>query len=213
MKKIVILCAGDFGKELAWLIEDINGLHPIYEIMGFLDDNEEKIGKEFNGYKCIGKTSLLNEFSNDPEICAVIATQESRYRRKFVEENPDFQNWETLIHPSAHISKTSKLGIGCVVCANSTISVNSTLGNHCILNIGVTIGHDCEMEDYVSLMTGTVISGHVKIKESAYFGSNSTVVPGKTVGKNSKVGAGSVVIRNVKDNVTVMGVPAKILGL
>ena len=213
MKKIVILCAGDFGKELAWLIEDINEMHPTYEILGFLDDDEGKFGKEFNGYKCIGKTSLLTELGNNQEVCAVIATQESRYRKKFVEENPDFHNWETIIHPSAHISKTAKIGEGCVVCANCNISVNSSIGDHCILNIGVTIGHDCEMSSFVSLMTGTVISGHVKIRESAYFGSNSTVVPGKTVGANSKVGAGSVVIRNVKDNVTVMGVPAKILGL
>ena len=213
MKKIVILCAGDFGKELAWLIEDINAHHPAYEILGFLDDDENKIGKDFNGYKCIGKISLLSDLAKEQDVCATIATQESRFRKKFVEENPEFHNWETLIHPSVNISKTSRLGSGCVVCANCNISVNTTLGDHCILNLGVTIGHDCEISDYVSLMSGTVISGHVIIKESAYFGSNSTVVPGKKIGTNSKVGAGSVVIRNVKDNVTVMGVPAKVLGL
>ena len=213
MKKIVILCAGDFGKELAWLIEDINAQNPTYEILGFLDDDERKIGKDFNGYKCIGKTSILSELAKEQNVCATIATQESRFRKKFVEDNIDFHNWETLIHPSANISNTSKLGLGCVVCANCNISVNTVLRNHCILNLGVTIGHDCEISDYVSLMSGTVISGHVIINESAYFGSNSTVVPGKKIGKNSKVGAGSVVIRNVKDDVTVMGVPAKILGL
>lgn len=213
MKKIVILCAGDFGKELAWLIEDINANNPTYEILGFLDDDEDKIGKDFNGYKCIGKIGILSELLKEQNVCATIATQESKFRRKFVEENPNFHNWETLIHPSTNISNTSKLGVGCVVCANCNISVNSVLGNHCILNLGVTIGHDCQISDYVSLMSGTVISGHVNINEAAYFGSNSTVVPGKKIGKNSKVGAGSVVIRNVKDDVTVMGVPAKILGL
>lgn len=213
MKKIVILCAGDFGKELAWLIEDINAHHPTYEILGFLDDDESKICKDFNGYKCIGKISLLSELAKEQDVCATIATQESRFRKRFVEENSEFHNWETLIHPSAIISSTSKLGSGCIVCANCNISVNTSIGDHCILNLGVTIGHDCEISDYVSLMSGTVISGHVIINESAYFGSNSTVVPGKRIGMNSKVGAGSVVIRNVKDNVTVMGVPAKVLGL
>lgn len=213
MKKIVILCAGDFGKELAWLIEDINAQNPTYDILGFLDDDEKKIGKEFNGYKCIGKINLLSELSKEQNVCATIATQESKFRKKFVDENPYFNNWETLIHPSATISNTSKLGVGCVVCANCNISVNTVLGNHCILNLGVTIGHDCVVDDYVSLMSGTVISGHVIINEFAYFGSNSTVVPGKKIGKHSKVGAGSVVIRNVKDDITVMGVPAKILGL
>lgn len=213
MKKIVILCAGDFGKELVWLIEDINAKVPTYEILGFLDDDEKKVGKEYNGYKCIGKTNDLAKLSKTYETCAIIATQEGWIRRKIVEENPEFHTWETLIHPSANISKTSKVGEGCVICANCNISVNSIVGNHCILNLGVTVGHDCEIGNYASLMSGTVISGHVRIKESAYFGSNSTVVPGKTIGENAKVGAGSVVIRNVKDNVTVMGVPAKILGL
>ena len=41
MKKIIILCAGDFGKELLWLIEDINAKHPTYDILGFLDDDDE----------------------------------------------------------------------------------------------------------------------------------------------------------------------------
>ncbi len=82
MKKIVILCAGDFGKELAWLIEDINAHHPAYEILGFLDDDENKIGKDFNGYKCIGKISLLSALAKEQDVCATIATQESRFRKK-----------------------------------------------------------------------------------------------------------------------------------
>lgn len=213
MKRILIICAGDFARELTWLIEDINSKNPTYEIMGFLDDDDEKIGKEFNGYTCIGRVNTLSKYANEQDVCAVIATQESRYRKKFVEENPSFKNWETLVHPSVNISKTSNIGDGCVVCANCNISVNTNIGNHCILNLGVTIGHDCEVADYVSFMSGVVISGHVTINESAYFGSNSTVVPGRRIGANSRVGAGSVAIRNVKDNVTVMGVPAKVLGL
>ena len=211
MKKIVILCAGDFAKELTWLIEDINDKNPTYEILGFLDDDKEKIGKEYNGYKCIGKVEELQRLAKEHDVCAVIATQESKYRKKFVEENPEFDNWETLIHPTANVSKTSRFGKGCIVCANCNISVNSNIGNHCIMNLGVTIGHDCEIDDYVSFMSGVVISGHAIIKESAYFGSNSTVIPGKKIGENAKVGAGSVVIRNVKEHTTVIGVPAKVL--
>ena len=209
MKKIVILCAGDFGRELTWLIEDINAHNPTYEIIGFLDDDENKIGKDFNGYKCIGKISMLSDFAKGQNVCAAIATQSGQFRKKFVAENPDFHNWETLIHPSANISSKTTIGEGCVVCANCSISLDSKIGSHCIFNIGTTIGHDCDIQSYVSFMSGTVISGHVSIKEGSYFGSNSTVIPGRKVGEYSTVGAGSVVIRNVKDNVTVMGVPAK----
>ena len=48
MKEIVILGAGDFGKEVAWLIEEINKRNPTYIILGYLDDDEKKIGQSFN---------------------------------------------------------------------------------------------------------------------------------------------------------------------
>ena len=42
MKNIVIIGAGDLGKELVWLIEDINKVRPTYLILGFLDDDLSK---------------------------------------------------------------------------------------------------------------------------------------------------------------------------
>lgn len=211
MKEIVILGAGDFGKEVAWLIEDINKVKPTYIILGYLDDDENKIGQILNGYSCLGTIGYLTELNKKHHACAVIATQDGDIRKKFVNMFPEFNDWETLIHPSVNCSDTSILGKGCIVCANNNISVNTKIGNQVIMNLSVTMGHDCEIGDYVSIMSGTVVSGHVKIKDNAYLGSNSTVVPNMTIGEHAKVGAGSVVIRNVKNNITVMGVPAKLL--
>lgn len=211
MKEIVILGAGDFGKEVAWLIEDINRSKPTYIILGYLDDDKNKIGQVINGYECLGPVRYLTDLNKNHNACAVIATQDGNVRKKFVDMFPDFDDWETLVHPSVNLSDTSTLGKGCIVCANNNISVNTRIGNQCIMNLSVTIGHDCEIGDYVSVMSGSVVSGHVVMKDGAYLGSNSTVVPGMKVGSHAKVGAGSVVIRNVKDNITVMGVPAKVL--
>ncbi len=211
MKNIVIIGAGDFGKEIVWLIEEINKANPTYVIIGFLDDDEKKVGKMMNGYQCVGTTKALPELIRTQNVCAVIAMQDSDSRKRIAEMIPWFDNWETLIHPSANIADTSELGKGCVVCAGSNISVNTILGKHCILNLTVTMGHDCEVGDFVSIMSGAVVSGHVVLGERSYLGSNSTILPSMKVGKHAKVGAGSVVIRNVKDEVTVMGVPAKIL--
>lgn len=211
MKNIVIIGAGDFGKEIVWLIEDINKANPTYVIIGFLDDDEKKTGKMINGYQCVGTTEDLPELIRTQNVCAVIAMQDGDSRKRIAEKIPWFDSWETLIHPSANIAETSKLGKGCVVCAGCNVSVNTVLGKHCILNLTVTMGHDSDVGDYVSVMSGAVISGHVVLRERAYLGSNSTVLPFMKVGIHAKVGAGSVVIRNVKDEVTVMGVPAKIL--
>ena len=209
MKEIVILGAGDFGKEVAWLIEEINKISPKYIILGYLDDDEAKIGQIINGYECLGPVSYLTELNKNHHACAVIANQNGDIRKKFVDMFPEFEDWETLVHPSVNISDSSKIGKGCVICASGNVSVNTVIKDFCLFNISVTIGHDCEIGNYVSIMSGSCISGHVQIKDGAYLGTNSTVVPGMKVGDHSKVGAGSVVIRNVKDNITVMGVPAK----
>ena len=211
MKEIVILGAGDFGKEVAWLIEDINKIKPTYIILGYLDDDKNKIGQVLNGYSCLGPISYLTDLNKNHHACAVIATQDGDIRKRFVDMFPNFNDWETLIHPSVNLSDTSVLGKGCIVCANNNISVNTKIGNQVIMNLSVTMGHDCEIGNYVSIMSGSVVSGHVTIKENDYLGSNSTVVPNMKIGDHAKVGAGSVVIRNVKNNTTVMGVPAKIL--
>ena len=211
MKKIVIIGAGDFGKEVAWLIEDINKKKPTYEIMGFLDDDEKKHGQLFNGYLCLGSIKELSGLNNNGSVYAVIAMQNVDIRKRIVEMLPDYNGWETLIHPSANVANTSVIGKGCIVCTGSCVSVNTIIGSHCVFNISTTIGHDCVIGNYVSVMSGVCVSGHVLVKDSAYLATNCTIVPKMKVGEHAVVGAGSVVLRNVRDNTTVMGVPAKVL--
>ena len=55
MKSIIVIGAGDLGKEVVWLIEDINRQYPTYLILGFLDDDRKKVGSEFCGYKVLGQ--------------------------------------------------------------------------------------------------------------------------------------------------------------
>ena len=213
MKNIVIIGAGDFGKEVAWLIEDINKENPAYHILGFLDDDEKKIGQSYNGYSCLGPITCIFDLVKEKDICAVIAMQDCGIRKRIVEKLAGFDAWETLIHPSVNMSQTSVIGKGCIICAGSNISVNTAIGDHCIFNLSVTMGHDCTVNDYVSIMSGATVCGHVTIGQEAYLSTNCTVVPGKKVGAYARVGAGSVVLRNVKESVTVMGVPAKVLKL
>ncbi len=209
MREIVIIGAGDFGKEVAWLIEDINKAKPSYLLLGYLDDDEKKTGQEIGGYTVLGKAGRINELSRRGILYAVAAMQDAGAREALVSRLHGFHKWETLIHPSAHISGRTKLGEGCVVCAGVNISVDTVIGKHCLFNISSIIGHDCVLGDYVSVMSGAKVSGHVEVGDKAYLATNCTVVPGMKIGEHATVGAGSVVLRNVKDGVTVMGVPAK----
>ena len=199
MKEIVIFGAGDLGKEIVWLIEDINKWIPTYLILGFLDDDESKEGKEFYGYKVLGKTSRLNEMEKNPQICAVIAIQVGKIRRRIVERYKTFNRWETLIHPTAVIASSAWLGKGSIVFPQVTVSVDSKLGEFGLYYIHSTVCNDCSFGKYVSVMSGVLVSEHVTIGDETYLAAGCTVYPHLTIGKDTKIAVGSTVFRNCVD--------------
>ena len=69
-----------------------------------------------------------------------------------------------------------------------------------------TLNHNFKPSD-----RGSMFSAPVKIGKKVWVGSNSTILPGVTIGDNSIIGAGSVVTKDVPPNTIVAGVPAKII--
>jgi sugar O-acyltransferase (sialic acid O-acetyltransferase NeuD family) len=165
MKNLVIIGAGDLGKEIVWLIEDINKRIPIYLILGFLDDDTAKAGTEFYGYKVLGGTEQLKELSGKTPLSAVIAIQDGTVRKKIVEEHPEFDDWETIIHPTAVIAGSSTIGKGSVIFPQVTVSVDSALGDFGLYYIHASICNDCVIGSYVSVMMDSTVGDHVTINE------------------------------------------------
>ena len=209
MKEIIIIGAGDFGRELVWLIEEINKIETRYIIRGFLDDSLEKQGKMIQGYPVLGQIAELAKFTKTRKIVATIAMQDGNIRKKIVNSFDRFEDWETLIHPNVVLHDTVKIGKGTVLCPFVAVSVDTVIGEGCLVNIGTTIGHDCNLGDFVSIMSNSCVCGHVSIGEGAYLATAVSVVPGKKIGAFAKIGVGSSVIGNVKDGITVMGNPAR----
>ena len=85
---------------------------------------------------------------------------------------------------------------------------------------GIVIGETAVIEDNVSILQNVTLGGtgnqsgdrHPKIRAGVMVGSGAKILGNIEVGKGSKVGAGSVVLSNVPEGVTVVGVPAKIVG-
>ena len=93
--------------------------------------------------------------------------------------------------------------------ANSVFTTNIKIGNHVFVNLGATIGHDTIIEDGCVLNPGSNISGGVLIKAGTLIGTNATILQYNNIGAGVIVGAGAVVTKDVQDNTTVIGVPAK----
>lgn len=114
------------------------------------------------------------------------------------------------IHPSAVIDSSVKIAEQAVmIAANATVNPLVSIGTGAICNTGCIIEHECEIGEFVHISPGAVLCGNVKIGEGAFVGANAVIRQGITVGKNAMIGAGAVVVKDVPDNVTVIGVPAR----
>ncbi|GAA1370492.1 acetyltransferase [Peribacillus frigoritolerans] len=208
MKPLYIIGSGGFSKQVLEIVEEINTHKKEYELVGIIDDDKSKLGKEVLGYKIIGDTNYLKCISENNVIYAVIAIADGKVREK-LSKNLLKVRWINLIHPKAIISKYTTMGEGNVICGGVIINPECEIGNHCNINISCTLGHDIVLDDYSTLMPGCNISGNVKIKSYSTVGTGSCIIQNKTINENSYIGAGSVVIEDVEKNSLYVGVPAK----
>lgn len=206
MKDIVIIGAGGFGREVAWLIGDINKKNPEWNIVGFVDDTESFKGTVINGYRVVGNTSWLKE----QNLFVVNAIGDSIGRKKVMEKLDGSKNqYPVLIHPSVICSESVKIGEGSIICAGNIITVNIDIGKHVIINLDCTIGHDANIGDYTTILPGVNVSGFVKTEECVSIGTGSAIIQGLNIGKNTVIGAGAVVVKDLPANCTAVGSPAK----
>lgn len=115
----------------------------------------------------------------------------------------------TVIHPSAQVAGDVVIGDGSVLLANSVVNTGARLGRAVILNTAATIDHDCLLGDGVHLSPGVHLAGNVAIGDRTWLGIGSSVVNDCTIGPDVVVGAGGVVIADLPNGVTALGVPAK----
>jgi acetyltransferase-like isoleucine patch superfamily enzyme len=87
--------------------------------------------------------------------------------------------------------------------------MNASVGRFCIINTGSTIDHDNVLADGVNVASGAHFAGNVRCEEDAFVGVGAAVAPGVRIGVRAVVGAGAVVIRDVPDDTTVVGNPAR----
>lgn len=187
MKNILIIGAGDLGKEVVWLIEDINKVSPQYLILGFLDDDETKFGSEFYGYKVLGGTEQLSKLSARIPLSAVIAIQDGKVRQQIVDSHPEFDKWERIIHPSTVIASSSKVGKGCILFPQVTVSVDTQMGCFGLYYIHATVCNDCTIGDYVTIMSGASVSEHSVVEDDCFISANTCLPPHKKLDKGSSL--------------------------
>lgn len=211
MKNLLIVGTGGFAREVYWHAHNSKGYNTDFIIKGFLEGDVPIAPNRYSLMPTKVLDNVLNYYVQKDDVF-VIAIADPKTKKRIADildtKHCKFIN---LIHETALVSPTAVLGYGLILCPYTVITCNTNIGNHIMLNLYSSIGHDSRIGDYTSLMCYVDISGNVKIGKYNFWGNCSSVIPSCKIENNVKVGAGAVVVRDLKEKGTYIGVPAKLI--
>lgn len=211
MKRVVILGAGGHAREVAAIVRDQSQSQDEIRVLGFVVESDYIHSAVTSDLPILGDWSWFETADRD-DLAVVCAVGDPVLRKRLVDQAMSIGlSFTNVISPLAYLSPHARIGQGVMVFPFAAISTNCVLGDHAIVNVGSTISHDSAIDRYGTIGPGVHIAGNVSLGEGCYLGIGSSVVERISIGAWTMIGAGSVVIRDVPDNVTVVGVPAKVI--
>lgn len=213
-KPIIILGTGGNCIDILDTLLDINDAHahPVYHCLGFLDDDPNKHGTLIAGVPVLGALDAARDY---PDVFLVngIGSPHNFWKKADIIAKtgapPD--RFETIIHPSASVSRMARLGRGVVVFQQVAITSGVQIGDHVIILPQAVVSHDDVIGAYTSITGGVSISGNVEVGALCYLGTNCAVRGGVRIGARSLIGMGSMVLDDVPENSVMVGAPARFL--
>lgn len=207
IKKRILLFGG--GNQVHYTIDIIEKENK-YEIVGIIDSAHPVYINRY-GYRVLGRQENLIEIVEKYKIDAGIITIGDNWSRfkvyqSIMEQLPSFE-FVNAIHPSVIIGKNVELGFGVVMMAGVIVNPLAKIGNFTFFATGCQIEHDCIIEDYASVSAGSVMGGYVTIGKFSAVTLGVTILDRLKIGENSVIGSGSLVLKDIPDNVLAYGNP------
>jgi sugar O-acyltransferase (sialic acid O-acetyltransferase NeuD family) len=209
LEPLVLVGAGGLGRETAELVADINRTEPTWDLLGFVDDDPLLAGTRVIGLPVLGPIAQVASLGAAVVVCtarpAVGCSRPALVERLDLPES----RRPSLVHPSASLASSTRLGPGCIVLAGVVATAQVTLGAHVVVMPQVVLTHDDVVDDYATLASGVRLGGGVHVAAEAYLGAGALVREGCRVGTRALVGMGAVVLEDVASGQVWAGVPAR----
>lgn len=181
-------------------------------VAGYIDDM--KFGKldEYFGYPIVGNEELIpemvkkgyyffNNVASSPDNMEIVANKLSKYNA----------NLCTLIFPEAPNLdyETVHVGKGSCIFPGVFVGTYVHIGKNVIIRQKANISHDTTIGDLCFIAPGVGIMGNCIIGKKTFIGAKALIRNGISIGHNCVIGMGAVVTKDVPDNTTVIGNPAR----
>ncbi len=209
-RELVLVGAGGFARETAEAVRALNAAGAGWRLTGYLDDEPALHGTVVDGVPVLGGTGML---ASMPDVAVVVCTGRpgnyvSRPRIVAALGLPP-ERYATIIHPSASVSATSRIGPGSVLLAQTVLTAAVTVGSHVAVMPQVTLTHDDVIGDFATIASGACLGGGVHVGRGAYVGAGALVREQRRIGSGALVGMGAVVTRDIPPGQVWAGVPAR----
>lgn len=205
-ESVVIIGAGGFGREVLQWLRDAAAAGSGQRVRGFVDDTNPDLSAFDLGVPLLGPidTGVLGSEDRcilaigDPAARLAIADRLEAAGVRFA----------TVIHPSAVVAPTARLGAGVVVCPFGFIGPDAGVEAHALLNVRASVGHDARIGRATVLSPHSFVGGAAEVAQGAMLGASAMVMPHQQVGEGARVAPGAVVYSAVPAGVLALGNPA-----
>lgn len=208
MKKYLVYGAGHIGRYMAYMYEQYGEA----EIVGFIDDDQEKWGKD----GVLGGSGDIERFYEETGAEGIVNGLSYGDLRVRVERFEWLKGLgkpiPSLVHPGAVVEPSAKIGVGCFVGAGTVLDHRCELKDNVLINMNCVIGHDVVLGESCFLSSGINLAGYATIGKGCFVGMGVTVVDHVSIGDCNFIGAAACVTKSIEDEDGIyVGVPAKFL--
>jgi sugar O-acyltransferase (sialic acid O-acetyltransferase NeuD family) len=206
-ERIILVGGGAFARELLSWILDAADATPMPTVTAFLDRDPDALKafpelhlawagnpEDYDPQPGDRFAIALGDPVTKSDICQTLASK----RAEFL----------TVVHPSAIVSRSAKLGKGVVIGPGSYVATHALLGDFACVNSLTGVGHDAVVGAATTISSQVDIMGAVVLADEVFVGSGARLLPKISVGARAKIGAGAIVVRSVKPGTTMFAKPA-----
>ena len=179
-------------------------MHNGYDEILFLDDNP--VIKECLGWPVTGRVSEADAYQGDFFVAIGNPTIRETIQGRLESQG---KTVASLIHPAALIGHGVTIGDGTVLMAGAVINPGTEIGRGCIVNTCVSVDHDCKVGNFAHISVGAHIAGAVELGARTWIGIGACISNNITVIDDCIIGAGAVVVRDIVEKGTYVGLSAK----